>query len=239
MRVRGAALACLAVAGAANSVPPPDAADVAAVSRRVVEETNAFRRSHGLAEVHVEPHLKRAADEFAAYMARSGKYGHEADGREPATRAQAAGYDYCLVLENIAYHFDSRGFRTAVLAERIEEGWEKSPPHRKNLSNPLVTHVAVATARGANGYYYSVQMLGLPRSASVKFEVRNESDETIRYRVGDSAYAIPARSIRTHEVCNRDPLRFEHVAGGEGVVPKSHDRFLIEREAGRLVVRRR
>jgi uncharacterized protein YkwD len=124
MRVRGAAWACLAVAGAANSVPPPDAADVAAVSRRVVEETNAFRRSHGLAEVHVEPHLKRAADEFAAYMARSGKYGHEADGREPATRAQAAGYDYCLVLENIAYHFDSRGFRTAALAERIEEGWE-------------------------------------------------------------------------------------------------------------------
>jgi uncharacterized protein YkwD len=238
MLLRFVALASFALAGLANSAAA-ESVDVAAVSNRVVEGTNAFRRSQGLAELHREPHLQGAVDEFAAFMARSGKYGHDADGRDPPTRAQAHGYDYCLVLENIAYHYDSRGFRTGPLAERIVDGWERSPPHRKNMLNALVTHVAVGTARGANGYYYSVQMLGLPRSASVKFEVRNESGAAVRYRLGDAMHSVPARSIRTHEVCNRDPLRFEGVAGGEPVVPKAHDRFVITPDGDRVAVRRR
>lgn len=36
-------------------------------------------------------------------MAKTGKYGHAADGRKPAERAAAHGYEYCIVRENIAY----------------------------------------------------------------------------------------------------------------------------------------
>jgi uncharacterized protein YkwD len=229
--MRGAALAlaaAFALHASAQTARPP-AADVSAAASLIVERTNEFRRAEGLDAVHVDARLERAALEFAQFMARTGKYGHEADGRDPPARAQAQGYEYCVVLENIAYHYDSRGYEARRLAQASVEGWKASPPHRKNLENPLVTQTGVAVARAANGYYYSVQMLGLPRSASVAFEVRNESHDTVRYRVGDTAYAIPPRSIRTHTTCMHEALRF---AGGEALQPRRGDRFIIPPEGG-------
>jgi len=228
--MRGAALAmaaALAVPCMAASV-----ADETATASAVIERTNDFRRAQGLAEVRAEPRLTRAAVDFARFMARTGKYGHEVDGREPTARAQAQGYDYCLVLENIAYHYDSRGYETRRLAQTTFEGWKASPPHRKNMANPLVTHVGVGVARAANDYYYSVQVFGLPRSASVKFEVRNESQKAVRYRVGEQAYTVGARAIRTHEVCMREAVRFDGMAGGEAVEPRTGDRFFIPATGG-------
>ncbi|HET9651503.1 MAG TPA: CAP domain-containing protein, partial [Usitatibacter sp.] len=212
-------------------------ADIAQAVQAVVSRTNALRREAKLPEVHVEPRLTRAADEFARYMARTGRYGHEADGREPPQRAEAHGYDYCIVLENIAYHYDSRGFETGRLARDIVEGWKGSPPHRRNMVNADVTQVGVAIARSdATGYYYTVQMLGLPRSAAVRFEVRNESQRDVRYRVGDQAYTAPARSIRTHEVCGRERLRFERPPAA--FEPKGGDRFVVPAQGGEATLRR-
>ena len=214
-------------------------ADVASASTRVAEGTNEFRRREGLPALHREPRLDRAAKEFAQFMARTGKYGHEADGRDPPARAEQAGYDYCVILENIAYHYDSRGFETEALARKIVAGWEASPPHRENMENPRVTQIGVAVARSpSTGYYYSVEMLGLPRSASVRFEVRNESEQTIRYRIGKQPHTVPARSIRTHEVCLRDPVAFDGIAGGEAVEPHRGDRFVISPEADRVRLQR-
>ena len=53
----------------------------------------------------------------AAYMAKSGKFDHDADGRQPAQRIAAKGYRYCMVAENIAYEFSSRGFASSELAQ--------------------------------------------------------------------------------------------------------------------------
>lgn len=220
--------ACVAVL-AASAQPKVPHADVAEAAEAVVAGTNALRQGERLPALRVEPRLARAAREFAAYMAKTTSYGHEADGRDPPARARAHGYDYCLVLENIAYHYDSRGFGTARLAHDIVEGWKASPPHRANLLNAIVTHVGVGIARSdRNGHYYTVQVLGLPRSASVKFEVRNESRREVRYRVGDEAYTVPARSLRTHEACGREALRFERPAGT--FQPRSGDRFVITPE---------
>jgi uncharacterized protein YkwD len=213
-------------------------ADVAATAAGVVEKTNEFRRAQRLGEVQVEPRLAQTAVEFARYMARTGKYGHEADGRDPPKRAQAHGYDYCLVFENIAYYYDSRGFATAALARHMVEGWKNSPPHRRNMLNPQVTHVGLGVARAPNGYYYGVQLLGLPRSASVKFEVRNESRATVRYRVGAEAYSVGPRAIRTHEVCAREPVRFEGLEGGAAQAGPG-DRFLIPAQGGEVRRERR
>jgi uncharacterized protein YkwD len=229
-------LATLAAQAAAQPAKGP-VADAAAAANLIIERTNDFRRSSHLDAVQVDPRLDRAALEFARFMARTGKYGHEVDGRDPPARATADGYDYCLVLENIAYHYDSRGFETRRLAFTAVEGWKSSPQHRKNMENPLVIHTGVGVARGANGYYYSVQMFGLPRSASIKFEVRNESRLTVRYRVGGEAHTVPPRSIRTHEVCMHEPVRFEGEA--EAVEPKSGDRFVIPEKGGEVRRERR
>ena len=215
-------------------------ADAASASARVAEGTNDFRRRMGLAALHREARLDGAATAFAQFMARSGKYGHEADGRDPSARAKDAGYDYCVILENIAYHYDSRGFETEALARKIVAGWEASPLHRENMLDPRVTQIGVGVARSpSSGYYYSVEMLGLPRSASVTFEVRNESEETIRYRIGRKAETVPARSIRTHEVCLREPVRFDGLAGGEAAEPRRGDRFVIAPEGDRVRLQRR
>lgn len=227
MRLAAAVLAALAAAPAIAQRGNVPVADTAAAADLIVERTNEFRRGEHVPEVRADPRLDRAASEFARFMARTGKYSHEADGRGPPERAVAQGYDFCRVLENIAYHYDSRGYETRRLAWASVEGWKASPEHRKNMENPAVIHTGVGVARAANGYYYSVQMFGLPRSASVKFEIRNESPLTIRYRVGEQGHSVPPRSVRTHEVCTREPLRFEGLAGGEAVEPRGGDRFLI------------
>lgn len=222
------AASLVAVAHAAQT------ADVAKAAQAVVSQTNALRERGNLAMVHDEPRLARAASEFASHMARTNRYGHEADGRDPPKRAEAAGYDYCLVLENIAYDYDSRGFDTARLARTLVEGWRRSPPHRANMLNAAVTHIGVGIARSATGYYYAVQMLGLPRSASIKFEVRNESRRDVRYRVGKERYTVPAHALRTHEVCAHEALVFDRPAGS--FQPRAGDRFVIPPQGDAVTV---
>src|SRR5882672_3799317 len=95
----------------------------------IVEMTNAFRKESKLGEVRPNAALTAAARAFAEYLAKTGKFAHEADGRQPAKRAQAHGYRYCLVAENLAMNLDSRGFETRVLAREAVEGWKSSPGH--------------------------------------------------------------------------------------------------------------
>src|SRR5689334_5509031 len=100
----------LLLAGALVLCGPAAAAEVEQVERLIIDKTNQFRREQGLDPVARERALDRAAQEFAAYMARHDKYGHEADGRKPSERARAHGYDYCLVSENISYQHSSADF---------------------------------------------------------------------------------------------------------------------------------
>jgi uncharacterized protein YkwD len=48
-------------------------------------------------------------------MARTGIYGHVADGRQPVDRAAAEGYDACIVSENIARLYRSAGYDAVAL----------------------------------------------------------------------------------------------------------------------------
>src|SRR5688572_7713586 len=72
--------------------------DASAVAARVVELTNAFRAEHGRPKVRTDGKLQAAAQYFADYMARTGRYGHDADGKKPSDRARRHGYDYSLIL---------------------------------------------------------------------------------------------------------------------------------------------
>jgi uncharacterized protein YkwD len=90
----------------------------------IIEMTNAFRSEHELAAVKPNGALAAAARTFAAYLASTSTFAHEADGREPAARVAAAGYRYCLVAENLALNLDSRGFDSHKLAHAVVEGWK-------------------------------------------------------------------------------------------------------------------
>jgi len=157
---RLAVLLSLLLCGAAQ------AADVVAVERAIVEGTNRFRHEERLGSVRPDSQLDRTAHEFAEYLARTDRFDHEADGRTPAMRARAHGYDYCLVAENIAYQFDSRGFTTSALAHELVEGWKDSPGHRRNMldARAVDTGVAVVQSR-RSGRFYAVQMFGRRRAA--------------------------------------------------------------------------
>ncbi|MFV0294689.1 MAG: CAP domain-containing protein, partial [Hyphomicrobiaceae bacterium] len=102
-----------------TDLPNLPAAEVA-----IVRATNDFRRAQGVGKLSRNPTLDTAARAFANYLARSGKFAHEADGRSPADRTKASGYAYCTVAENLALNLDSRGFKTGKLVRDVVEGWK-------------------------------------------------------------------------------------------------------------------
>jgi hypothetical protein len=188
--------------------PAMAAVDTAQAASRAVAGTNAFRKSQGLEPVQTDRALETAAQRFARYMAKTGKYGHGADGRRPPERAQAAGYEYCIVSENIAYQYRSSGFASAAaLGEALVEGWKHSPEHRKNMLEPAVTETGVGIARDEGGRYFAVQMFGRPKRAALSFSLLNRSGERVEYRLGGKGYALAPRATRTHTICR--PAKLE------------------------------
>jgi len=184
-------------------------ADTAEAARRVVVSTNEFRRQENLPLTGHAPQLASAARYFADFMARTGKYGHAADGTEPAARAKRFGYEYCIVSENIAQIYRSDGIATGELANRLFKGWQDSPGHRKNMVDPDVTETAVAIARSAKtDYYYAVQLFGRPTSQSIEFKVTNRAGVAVSYGLDGQTYHLPARTTSTHRICKPATVEF-------------------------------
>ena len=144
--------------------------DIPKTEIAIVEMTNAFRQENRLAAVQLNPTLTQAARTYAQFLATTELFSHEADGRRPADRARAAGYQFCEIAENLASFVDSRGFETRDLARQMVEGWKNSPSHRKALLAPGVTElgVAVVKVKGAEKYL-SVQLFGRPESLQFSF----------------------------------------------------------------------
>lgn len=141
-------------------------ADIPAVERAIIDGTNRFRNEQGVGSVRPDSTLDSTAREFAEYLARTDRFDHEADGRTPAIRARTHGYDYCLIAENIAYQFDTRGFTAAALARGLVQGWKDSPGHRRNMLDARAIDTGVAVVRSPrSGRFYAVQMFGRRRAA--------------------------------------------------------------------------
>jgi uncharacterized protein YkwD len=216
--------------------------DLPRVEALVLEGTNEFRGKERLSQLKQDESLERAARKFAEFMARSGEFSHEADGSTPSARARAGGYDFCLVSENISYQYGSAGFQTADLARRLVEGWKGSPGHRKNMLEPDVIHTAVAVAHSTGKgmqRYYAVQMFGRPRSASVDFEVANHTRAPLSYRVGDRAFTLQPRSIRTHGECAAAALRLSVPgAAAQDFTTRKGDKFTVAQDRGQVTIKR-
>ena len=183
--------------------------DLQQAERIIRERTNAFRKQHGLPPVAPAEPLTTAAQEFATWMAEHQKYGHQADGRTPGDRVEAAGYTPCLVAENIAYQFNSVGFETEKLGESFFVGWRESPPHRANMLQADATQTGVGIAQNPeSGKYFAVQLFGRPREASISFKITNHTTDSVRYRIGQRNYSIQPRYTMTHSECGSRTVVF-------------------------------
>ena len=202
----------------------PDPKQVADLAVRL---TNQFRTQEGKQAVVGNTKLEATARDFATYIAKSGRFSHEADGSNPAARAKQHGYDYCIVSENIAYRYSSAGFATHELAEGFVEDWKKSPGHRKNMLEPDVTETAVVVVGGRSGHYYAVQMFGRPISPSIRFSVANRSNTAVRYRIADKSFSLAPRQSREHQNCRSSEIEFDWVKS----MPKNGDALTVVQSA--------
>jgi uncharacterized protein YkwD len=175
----------------------------------IVELTNDFRAQEGLDNVAVDTRLAAAAHYFAEYLAKTGRFSHDADGSVPTDRARKHGYDYCIVSENIALRDVSPKSSPRELAHAVVEDWKKSPGHRKNMLDPEVTDIGAAVARSPKGTYYAVQTFGRPRSRAIKFSVVNRTNVSVRYRLGDQSHTVAPRQTRVHSQCRMEELKVE------------------------------
>jgi uncharacterized protein YkwD len=238
-------LICAAQSASAQSISPEiKTPNIQRVERLVLDQVNAFRKEHDLPALKLNEELNEAARNFAAFMASHDKYGHEADGREPADRMEAHGYAYCIAAENIAYDYSSIGFDTRELAKSLVEGWENSPPHRRNMLDPDLdeTGIGIAYSRKSEKYY-AVQDFGRPRSKEIRFEITNESPITVSYRIDQKTFDVPPRSTMTHQVCRSPKIVFEPPPKGVSFAfakserPRNGDHLVIrQRQPGHLVL---
>ena len=212
--------------------------DLPQTEAAIVEMTNAFRKANTLQEVKPNAALTAAARAFADYLARTGKFAHEADGRQPQDRAQAQGYRYCLVAENLAWHRDSRGFEARQLARQVVEGWKTSAGHRANLLLQGATETGIGVARvpDKDPKFLAVQLLGRPEALKIKFSIQNLSATAVRYAVGSETGALPPRATVTYASCNSRPLSLEEPGGAAArFEPRLGDRFVIRAGKGQAV----
>jgi uncharacterized protein YkwD len=207
--------------------------DLKLVASSIAEQTNEFRSQAGLSPLRTDQRLESAATSFAEFMASTDTYGHTADGKRPSDRAREYQYDACIVAENIAYQFRSRGFDPVSLARVFVEGWKNSPEHRANLLDEHLMEWGVSVRRSGNsGYFYAVQLFGRPRSAAIRFQIANTSDSAVHYRLADRAFDLPPRFTRTHEICVPEGLSFYGTEADDEqprqlVEPANGDRLVV------------
>ena len=185
--------------------------DIPAAEAAIIEMTNSVRAREKLAPVAADKALTIAARAYAAYLAKNNAFSHTADGKQPADRAKAAGYDHCQIAENLALSADSRGFEARALAKQTIEGWLNSPGHRANLLAPYVTQIGVAVARvpDKDPKYVMVEMVGRPMAMASEFQVSNATKEGVRYALSGVAQLLEPGMGITHTICQPKTLAFE------------------------------
>ncbi|HUG91601.1 MAG TPA: CAP domain-containing protein [Planctomycetaceae bacterium] len=203
---------------------PEERPQLARAEQQIVERVNRLRQEQGLEPLSTDRTLAETAAAFAGFMARTDLYGHTADGNRPSERASEHGYEFCIISENIAYQFRTRGFETAELARRFVEGWKNSPPHRENLLDPDVTETGVGIAQSEQtGVFYAVQMFGRPKSLAIEFSITNPTEQVVHYQIEDRTFELPPRYTRTHTRCRAADVELLAEAENDGDEPKSLD----------------
>ena len=213
------------------------ALDLPATETAIIEAANAFRAKHKLSTLRPNAQLAAAARAYAKSLAARGDLTHTANGTTPSSRAQAAGYSYCLIAENLALIYDSRGFTPRGYATRAMDGWEASPGHRENLMRPGVTEtgVGVAGSKQNDPRYVSVQLFGRPAALKYSFALKNTADRAVSYTFGGKSHLIAPRETVRYTTCSPEPLAITTDAPAGAVAryePKSGQVYSLKTRAG-------
>ncbi|HWT55801.1 MAG TPA: CAP domain-containing protein [Candidatus Microsaccharimonas sp.] len=111
--------------------------------QELLDDTNQQRIGNGEAALGLNSLLDNAAQSKANDMAARDYWSHNTpDGQTPWTFITAAGYNYQLAGENLAYGFDT--------AADTLTGWMNSPEHRANILNGGYTEVGFGYINIAN-----------------------------------------------------------------------------------------
>ena len=219
--------------------------DLPQVEIAITEMTNAFRRQNRLSALKRNRTLDQAARAFAGYLARTGKFSHTADGRQPADRTARVGYKHCYISENLALNIDSRGFAARQLARGAIDGWKKSPSHRRAMIDPIVTEIGVGVVKAAGEHrYLSVQLFGRPKALQYRFTIRNKAARRVGYSHTGQDHELPPRTQVQYTQCKPAKLRFERIIKAKRranaiaeFAPRDGDLFVIRTDRpGNLIV---
>lgn len=120
--------------------------------------TNQQRVRHRLAPLKTDSRLMRAAQAYADLMAAREQMSHTIGGLTLTHKAEAVGYAFRLLSENIALNTRLDGGFV------VQEQWMKSKGHRKNLLATAITDIGIGVAGPSkqNRYYYC-QLFGRPK----------------------------------------------------------------------------
>jgi uncharacterized protein YkwD len=130
--------------------------EMSRAEQALLELTNKERAREKLPPLKPSPTLFKVARAHSANMAKQNQMNHVLDGKNPAERTLAAGYDYKHVGENLA---ESDGAPMRV----IMEGWMKSKHHRDSILKPEFTEIGLGLVRSGKGIVYYTQLFGTPR----------------------------------------------------------------------------
>lgn len=133
----GAGFAQITPVTTAATAPVPAVEEEAQISALI----NQARSRHGLGALSYNGKLALAAQRHADDMVAKGYFSHtDQSGGRPSDRVRAAGYDYCVVAENL-----SNGYPTVHQAVL---GWMGSEGHRANILSKKTTEIGVGVAPG-------------------------------------------------------------------------------------------
>ncbi len=124
----------------------------------ILDLTNKAREKEKLAPLKPHPVLFAVARAHSANMAKQREMKHDLDGKNPAQRVKAAGYDYSWVGENIAM---TEGDTPAG----IFKDWMESKIHRENILKDVYQEIGIGVAKNDKGEVYYTQVFAAPRKA--------------------------------------------------------------------------
>jgi len=163
------------------------------------ELLNRDRAAQNLPELQWDDALFKAARQHALFMRKLNAIEHQLPG-EPTVeeRLAAAGAHFSYIAENVAIGTD---------AKSIHSGWMKSPGHRKNILNPRVTAVGIATVNG-DGLLFAVQDFS---QSSSDLSVEQQEKQVVSLLAGRGLHVT--RSQEGRKACHSNVVEPRSGAG--------------------------
>lgn len=119
------------------------------VRAEMLARVNAQRKKAGAPPLRSNTRLDLAAQRHAEDMLARNFFAHASpEGKTVRDRAQAAGYDWRMVGENIA--------EGQLSVDEVMDTWMHSPGHRKNILDPGFKELGVGLALGQSGGRYRI-----------------------------------------------------------------------------------